>query len=57
MSRVENLEKALGTPVKIFYKYQRALLLGVYKHNTAFFQVYYNKVSGVRNLPAETGVG
>ncbi|MHB0858947.1 MAG: TrpB-like pyridoxal phosphate-dependent enzyme [Anaerolineae bacterium] len=55
--RAARLEKALGTPAKIFYKYEGVSPVGSHKPNTAVAQAYYNKISGVNRLSTETGAG
>ena len=55
--RARNLEKALGTPAKIYYKYEGASPAGSHKANTAVAQVYYNKIAGIKRLTTETGAG
>jgi tryptophan synthase beta chain len=55
--RARRLEKALGTPAKIFYKYEGASPAGSHKLNTAIAQVYYNKEFGTKNITTETGAG
>ena len=55
--RAERLEKAVGTPAKIFYKYEGASPAGSHKPNTAVAQAYYNKKEGVKRLATETGAG
>ena len=55
--RAERLEKALGTPAKIFYKYEGVSPVGSHKPNTAVPQVYYNKQEGVTRIATETGAG
>lgn len=55
--RAHRLEKALGTPAKIFYKYEGVSPAGSHKPNTAVPQAYYNKEEGVRKLTTETGAG
>lgn len=55
--RAHRLEKALGTPAKIYYKYEGVSPAGSHKPNTAVPQVYYNKAEGVRKLTTETGAG
>lgn len=55
--RATRLEKHLGTPAKILYKYEGASPAGSHKPNTAIAQAYYNKRSGVRRLTTETGAG
>jgi pyridoxal-phosphate dependent TrpB-like enzyme len=51
------LEKALGTPAKIYYKYEGCSPAGSHKPNTSIPQAYYNKISGVNRLTTETGAG
>jgi tryptophan synthase beta chain len=55
--RALRLEKALGTPAKIFYKYEGTSPVGSHKPNTAVAQAYYNKQAGVKRLATETGAG
>ncbi|MFN4299751.1 MAG: TrpB-like pyridoxal phosphate-dependent enzyme [Thermaurantimonas sp.] len=55
--RAYNLEKALDTPAKIYYKYEGVSPSGSHKPNTAVAQAYYNKKEGVRKLTTETGAG
>lgn len=55
--RARRLEKALGTPAKIYYKYEGASPAGSHKLNTALAQAYYNKKEGVTRLSTETGAG
>ena len=55
--RATRLEQALGTPAKIFYKYEGASPAGSHKPNTAVPQAYYNKISGIKRLTTETGAG
>ena len=55
--RATRLEKALGTPAKIFYKYEGTSPAGSHKPNTAIAQAYYNKLAGVKRLTTETGAG
>lgn len=55
--RARNLEKALGTPAKIFYKYEGWSPTGSHKSNTATAQAYYNAQAGKRRLTTETGAG
>jgi tryptophan synthase beta chain len=55
--RARNLEKALDTPARIYYKYEGASPAGSHKPNTAVPQVYYNKQEGVKRLATETGAG
>lgn len=55
--RAKRLEKALGTPAKIFYKNEGVSPAGSHKLNTALAQAYYNKKEGVKKLITETGAG
>ena len=55
--RATNLEKALGTPAKIFYKYEGVSPVGSHKPNTAIAQAYYNKIEGTKQIVTETGAG
>jgi tryptophan synthase beta chain len=55
--RARRLEKALGAPVKIYYKYEGVSPAGSHKTNTAVAQAYYNKEAGIRKLTTETGAG
>lgn len=55
--RARRLEQALGTPAKIYYKYEGTSPAGSHKPNTAVAQAYYNKREGVRRLATETGAG
>lgn len=55
--RARRLEAALGTPAKIYYKYEGGSPAGSHKPNTAIAQAYYNKVEGIKRLATETGAG
>ncbi len=55
--RARRLEKALGTPARIYYKYEGVSPAGSHKPNTAVAQAYYNKREGVTRLTTETGAG
>ncbi|MHB9038138.1 MAG: TrpB-like pyridoxal phosphate-dependent enzyme [Armatimonadota bacterium] len=55
--RATFLEKALGTPAKIFYKYEGTSPAGSHKLNTAVAQAYYNKMEGTKRIATETGAG
>jgi tryptophan synthase beta chain len=55
--RAHRLEQALGTPARIYYKYEGVSPAGSHKPNTAVPQAYYNAQSGVRKLTTETGAG
>lgn len=55
--RARNLETALGTKSRIYYKYEGGNYSGSHKANTAIPQAYYNKMEGVRRITTETGAG
>lgn len=55
--RARRLERALGTPARIYYKYEGVSPSGSHKPNTAVAQAYYNKKEGVRRISTETGAG
>ncbi len=55
--RATELEKALNTPAKIFYKYEGTSPAGSHKLNTAIAQAYYNKLEGTKRIATETGAG
>ncbi|OLC56223.1 MAG: TrpB-like pyridoxal-phosphate dependent enzyme [Chloroflexi bacterium 13_1_40CM_4_68_4] len=55
--RALGLEKAIGTPARIYYKWEGVSPAGSHKPNTAVAQAYYNKEEGVRRLATETGAG
>lgn len=55
--RAYELEKALDTPAKIYYKFEGSSPVGSHKLNTAIAQAYYNKQAGVKRLATETGAG
>lgn len=55
--RAYNLEKALDTPARIYYKYEGVSPAGSHKPNTAVPQAYYNKQEGVKKIATETGAG
>jgi len=55
--RAHRLEQMLGTPAKIFYKYEGVSPAGSHKPNTAVAQAYYNKQEGIKRLTTETGAG
>ena len=55
--RAYNLEKALGTKSKIYYKYEGGNYSGSHKANTAIAQAYYNKKEGIKRITTETGAG
>ncbi|WP_195269052.1 TrpB-like pyridoxal phosphate-dependent enzyme [Eubacterium sp. 1001713B170207_170306_E7] len=55
--RAYNLEKALDTPAKIYYKFEGNNTSGSHKLNSAIAQVYYAKEQGLTSLTTETGAG
>ena len=55
--RAHRLEAALGTPAKIYYKYEGVSPAGSHKPNTAIPQTYYNKKAGIKRIATETGAG
>ena len=55
--RARRLEKELGTPARIYYKYEGGSPAGSHKPNTAVPQAYYNAAEGVSRLTTETGAG
>ena len=55
--RARRLEKALGTPARIYYKYEGVSPVGSHKPNTAVPQAFYNAAEGVTRLTTETGAG
>jgi tryptophan synthase beta chain len=55
--RAHRLEKALGTPAKIYYKYEGVSPAGSHKPNTAVPQAFYNAQAGIKRLTTETGAG
>src|SRR5713101_1306109 len=57
MYRALRLEHALGTPARIYYKYEGVSPAGSHKPNTSVPQAYYNHVAGVHRLSTETGAG
>ncbi len=57
MYRAHRLEAALGTPAKIYYKYEGVSPAGSHKPNTAVAQAWYNKQAGITRLATETGAG
>ncbi|MDP2939340.1 MAG: TrpB-like pyridoxal phosphate-dependent enzyme [Candidatus Omnitrophota bacterium] len=57
LRRALNLEKALNTPARIYYKDESVSPPGSHKPNTAVAQAYYNKSEGVKRLATETGAG
>ena len=55
--RARNLEKALETPAKIYFKNESVSPAGSHKPNTAVAQAYYNREFGIKKLTTETGAG
>ena len=55
--RARRLEKAIGGPARIYYKYEGVSPAGSHKPNTAVAQAYYNKKEKVTRLSTETGAG
>ncbi|MBS5702240.1 MAG: TrpB-like pyridoxal phosphate-dependent enzyme [Butyricicoccus pullicaecorum] len=55
--RAYNLEKALDTPAKIYYKFEGNNTSGSHKLNSAIAQAYYAKEQGLKCLTTETGAG
>jgi tryptophan synthase beta chain len=55
--RARRLERPLGTPAKIYYKYEGVSPAGSHKPNTAVPQAFSNAAAGIRRLITETGAG
>ena len=55
--RARFLEKALGTPAKIYYKFEGNNTSGSHKLNSAIAQAYYAKKQGLKGVTTETGAG
>ena len=55
--RAYDLERALGTPAKIYYKYEGNNTSGSHKLNSAVPQAYYAKMQGLSGVTTETGAG
>ncbi|MEM0373470.1 MAG: TrpB-like pyridoxal phosphate-dependent enzyme [Sulfolobaceae archaeon] len=55
--RAKRLEEYLGTPAKIYFKYEGATPTGSHKINTAIPQAYYSMKDGVEGVVTETGAG
>jgi hypothetical protein len=55
--RARRLEAALGTPARIYYKYEGSSPAGSHKLNSAIAQAYYNREAGIRRMTTETGAG
>jgi len=57
LQRALRLEKALGTPARIYFKNESVSPPGSHKPNTAVAQAWYNKEFGIKRLVTETGAG
>ena len=57
LQRAYGLERALGTPARIYFKNESVSPAGSHKPNTAVAQAYYNKLAGIKKLTTETGAG
>ena len=57
LCRAYNLEKKLGTPAKIYYKFEGNNTSGSHKLNSAIAQAYYAKKQGLKGVTTETGAG
>ncbi|MFV8755168.1 TrpB-like pyridoxal phosphate-dependent enzyme [Nannocystaceae bacterium ST9] len=57
LHRAYELERALDTPARIYYKYEGGSPAGSHKPNTAIAQAYYNAEQGVERITTETGAG
>lgn len=55
--RARRLEKALGTPARIYFKNEGVSPAGSHKPNTAIAQAYYNREFGIKRVTTETGAG
>jgi len=55
--RARRLEQKLGTPAKIYFKYEGVSPAGSHKPNTAVPQAWYNRQAGIKRLSTETGAG
>jgi tryptophan synthase beta chain len=55
--RAYDLEEALKTPARIYYKNESLSPAGSHKPNTAVAQAWYNKQFGIKRLTTETGAG
>src|SRR5674536_347168 len=53
--RARRLEQKLGTPAKIYFKYEGVSPAGSHKPNTAVAQAWYNQQAGIKRLSTETG--
>ena len=57
LCRAYNLEKALGTPAKIYYKFEGNNTSGSHKLNSAIAQAFYAKIEGLKGVTTDTGAG
>ncbi len=57
LCRAVRLEKALGTPARIYFKDESVSPAGSHKPNTAVPQAFYNAQEGIARLTTETGAG
>ncbi len=57
LMRAYRLEKELGTPAKIYYKFEGNNTSGSHKLNSAIAQAYYAKKQGLKGVTTETGAG
>jgi len=57
LHRAYELEQAIGTPARIYYKNESLSPAGSHKPNTAVAQAWYNKEFGIKRLSTETGAG
>ena len=57
LCRAYNLERALGTPARICYKFEGNNTSGSHKLNSALAQAYYAAAQGLTNITTETGAG
>jgi len=57
LTRAYYLEKVLGTPAEIYYKFEGNNTSGSHKLNSAIAQAYYAKEQGLKSLTTETGAG
>ena len=57
LCRAYNLERALGTPAKIYYKFEGNNTSGSHKLNSALAQAYYACEQGLTTITTETGAG
>jgi tryptophan synthase beta chain len=55
--RAHRLEASLGTPCKIYYKFEGVSPAGSHKVNTSVAQAYYNAEAGIKRIATETGAG